>query len=58
MRFFTINGKQRSLWRAVDQVGNVLDILVLSSCKAGAYREGSLKVLLSAFDPVDIVCMQ
>ncbi len=28
--FLTINGKRHSLWRAVDQQGNVLDILVQS----------------------------
>lgn len=28
--FLTINGKQHSLWRAVDQNGNILDILVQS----------------------------
>jgi len=28
--FLTIKGKHHYLWRAVDQNGNVLDILVLS----------------------------
>ena len=28
--FITINGQRRYLWRAVDQHGNVLDILVTS----------------------------
>jgi putative transposase len=28
--FLTINGKRQCLWRAVDQDGNVLDILVTS----------------------------
>jgi putative transposase len=28
--FITINGRRQYLWRAVDQNGNVLDILVTS----------------------------
>ncbi len=31
--FLKINGKQHYLWRAVDQHGNVLDILVQTRCK-------------------------
>ena len=33
--FVGINGRLRYLWRAVDQHGNVLDILVQSRRKAG-----------------------
>ncbi|GAA3479430.1 hypothetical protein GCM10018966_039600 [Streptomyces yanii] len=37
--FITINGKQKHLWRAVDQDGNVLDILVQNRrTKAAARR--------------------
>jgi len=36
--FFRIRGKMHPLWRAVDQHGNVLDILVQSRCNAIAQR--------------------
>ncbi|WP_405720468.1 IS6 family transposase [Streptomyces sp. NBC_00046] len=36
--FITINGEQKYLWRAVDQDGNVLDILVQNQRKAAARR--------------------
>ena len=37
--FLKINGKQHSLWRAVDQHGNVLDILVQSRRKKKAAKK-------------------
>ncbi len=47
--FLTINGKQHYLWRAVDQDGNVLDILVQSrrnKAAAGALRAQFFRKLL------------
>ncbi|MFE7268658.1 IS6 family transposase, partial [Streptomyces sp. NPDC057592] len=36
--FITINGEQKCLWRAVDQDGNVLDILVQNQRNKAAAR--------------------
>ncbi len=43
--FLKINGKQQYLWRAVDQYGNVLDILVQSRRNTGAARKFFRKLL-------------
>jgi putative transposase len=43
--FVTINGKRRYLWRAVDQHGNVLDVLVQSRRNAKAARRFLRKLL-------------
>ncbi len=43
--FITINGAQHSLWRAVDQDGHVLDILVQSRRDAAAARKFFRKLL-------------
>ena len=37
--FVSINGAQRYLWRAVDQPGNVLDVLVQSGRNAVAAKK-------------------
>ena len=42
--FLTINGRRHYLWRAVDQDGNVLDILVQSRRNAVAARRFFRKV--------------
>ena len=34
--FVTLQGRQQYLWRAVDEAGDVLDILVLSSARSGS----------------------
>lgn len=39
--FIKINGKIHYLWRAVDQHGNVLDILVQSRCNTTAAKSSS-----------------
>src|SRR6266498_334504 len=43
--FLTINGKHHSLWRAVDQQGNVLDILVQSRRNKAAAKQFLRKLL-------------
>jgi putative transposase len=43
--FVTINGKRRYLWRAVDQHGNVLDVLVQSRRNAKAAKRFLRKLL-------------
>jgi putative transposase len=43
--FVRINGKQRYLWRAVDQHGNVLDVLVVSRRNAVAAKKFFRKLL-------------
>ena len=43
--FVEINGAQRYLWRAVDQHGNVLDILVQSRRNAVAAKKFFRKLL-------------
>ncbi|HKR48979.1 MAG TPA: DDE-type integrase/transposase/recombinase [Pseudonocardiaceae bacterium] len=43
--FITINGKTHSLWRAVNQDGNVLDILVISHRDAKAATRFFRKLL-------------
>jgi putative transposase len=43
--FLTINGKRQYLWRAVDQDGNVLDILVTSRRDAKAATKFFRKLL-------------
>jgi putative transposase len=43
--FLTINGKQHSLWRAVDQHGHVLDILVQSRRNKQAAKKFFRKLL-------------
>ncbi|GHO62948.1 IS6 family transposase [Ktedonobacter sp. SOSP1-52] len=43
--FLKINGKQHSLWRAVDQHGNVLDILVQSRRSTKAVKRFFRKLL-------------
>jgi len=43
--FLKINGKQHYLWRAVDQVGNVLDILVQSHRNKAAAKKFFRKLL-------------
>ena len=43
--FITINGARQYLWRAVDQHGNVLDILVQSRRNAGAARRFLAKLM-------------
>src|SRR6266545_155733 len=43
--FLTINGKHHYLWRAVDQHGNVLDILVQSRRNKGAAKKFFRKLL-------------
>jgi putative transposase len=43
--FLTINGKTHYLWRAVDQAGNVLDILVQSRRNKGAAKKFFRKLL-------------
>ena len=43
--FLKINGKQHYLWRAVDQDGNVLDILVQSRRNKGAAKKFFRKLL-------------
>jgi putative transposase len=43
--FLTINGKIHYLWRAVDQEGNVLDILVQSRCNKHAAKKFFRKFL-------------
>ncbi len=43
--FLTINGKTQYLWRAVDQEGNVLDILVQSRRNTAAARKFFRKLL-------------
>jgi putative transposase len=43
--FVKINGAQRYLWRAVDQHGNVLDVLVQSRRNAKAARKLFRKLL-------------
>jgi putative transposase len=45
--FLTINGKLPDLWRAVDQHGNVLDILV-QRCRAKAAAKTFFRKLLKA----------
>jgi putative transposase len=44
-RFIRINGQQHSLWRAVDQHGVVLDILVQSRRNAKAAKRFFKKLL-------------
>ena len=46
--FLTINGRRDYLWRAVDQDGNVLDILV--QCR----RDGIVKLFGNACGAVDV----
>lgn len=43
--FLTINGKRSYLWRAVDQHGTVLDILVQSRCDKQAAKKFFRKLL-------------
>jgi DDE domain len=43
--FIKINGRTHYLWRAVDQHGNVLDILVTSRCDANAATRFFRKLL-------------
>jgi putative transposase len=43
--YLKINGKTHSLWRAVDQDGNVLDILVQSRCNKQAAKRFFRKLL-------------
>lgn len=43
--FLTINGQQSYLWRAVDQNGNVLDILVQSRRNKKAAKKFFCKIL-------------
>jgi putative transposase len=43
--FLTINGERHSLWRAVDQDGNVLDILVQSRRNTHAAKKCFRKLL-------------
>ncbi len=43
--FIKINGKQRYLWRAVDQHGNILDVLVTSRRNAKAAKRFFKKLL-------------
>ncbi|GAB2801868.1 IS6 family transposase [Streptomyces chlorus] len=43
--FLTINGEQKYLWRAVDQDGNVLDILVQNRRNKAAARRFSRRLL-------------
>ncbi len=43
--FLKINGQTRYLWRAVDQEGNVLDILVQSRRNKGAAKKFFRKLL-------------
>jgi putative transposase len=43
--FVKINGERRYLWRAVDQDGNVLDVLVQSRRDAKAARRFMAKLM-------------
>ena len=43
--FLTINGKKQYLWRAVDQHGNVLDVLVQSRRNKAAAKKFFRKLL-------------
>ncbi len=43
--FVTINGERRYLWRAVDQDGDVLDILVQKRCDKRAAKRFFMKLL-------------
>ena len=43
--FVTINGQRRYLWRAVDQGGDVLDILVQKRCNKRAAKRFCIKLL-------------
>ena len=49
--FLKINGKVHYLWRAVDQHGAVLDILVQSRRNKAAAKTFFRKLLLDAFCP-------
>ena len=53
--FITINGKRQYLWRAVDQAGNVLDILVTSRRDAKAATRFFRKLLKGLkYAPVEV----